>query len=200
MDILFGMDVVGLHPVAVRTVGNKRVLSSKFGSGGLLVGAVPGHTSMELNANAIKLAQGTWDPPIEATISHAAAQVPQFIELQDLEPVPLASCRSCTKISEDCPMCSFRLTLEELESVQEMQRTMFHDEVNNQIRVSYPFKPEADDQESNYKQIKAIQENLERRVDKDGLRDAYNTEIQKMVEAGSVRKLTTEEMAAWRGG
>ena len=37
-------------------------------------------------------------------------------------------------------------------------------------------------------------------MDKDGLREAYNSEIQKMVDAKSVRKLSKEEMVAWKGG
>ena len=43
VDILLGMDIVGLHPLAIRTAGNRRLMESQFGTGKLLVGKVPGH-------------------------------------------------------------------------------------------------------------------------------------------------------------
>ena len=33
VDLLLGMDVVGIHPVEVKTVGHRRLLRSKFGTG-----------------------------------------------------------------------------------------------------------------------------------------------------------------------
>ena len=42
VDLLLGMDVVGLHPSKVRTVGHRMLMQSQFGTGHLLVGNVPG--------------------------------------------------------------------------------------------------------------------------------------------------------------
>ena len=39
---------------------------------------------------------------------------------------------------------------------------MFHDEEEQVIKVCYPFKPEADQQPNNYRQIRTIQENIEK--------------------------------------
>merc|ERR1711867_285771 len=194
------MDVIGLHPTALRTEGNCRVLQSDFGVGKLLVGTVPGQEGMELNANATRLSQGSWELPQGAKVHHSAARIADFYELEDLEPEPRASCRSCKRLTKECPQCSYRggkFTLEELESVEQMQGEMFHDEEAQVIKVSYPFKPEADHQPNNFRQIRTIQENIERRVEKDGLREAYNEEIRKMVEVGSVRKLSKSEMEEW---
>merc|ERR1711867_225715 len=72
VNILFGMDVVGLHPVEESTIDNTRLLRSRFGTGRILVGVMPGERGCTLDANAVRLAQGTWEePPDSVTISHA---------------------------------------------------------------------------------------------------------------------------------
>ena len=38
IEVLLGLDVVGMHPVEEQTVGNQRVYRSRFGLGRLLVG------------------------------------------------------------------------------------------------------------------------------------------------------------------
>merc|ERR1711867_244128 len=95
---------------------------------------------------------------------HAALQTPIFEELQDMETSPLQSCRACTQKSKDCPECSFQggsLTLEELRSVEMMQKGMQLDSQRKVIRVSYPLRDKHQDQPNNYKQVRAVQSNIE---------------------------------------
>ena len=120
-----------------------------------------------------------------------------------MEPEPLNSCRACAKRTKDCPECAFRggsLTLQELQSVEEMQGSMVLDEEQRVIRVSYPLKEEHLDQPNNYRQVRAVQGNIERRVRQQGLSKEYNEEIQRMLDAGAARKLTPQEMKEWKGG
>ena len=86
IHVLMGMDLVGLHPREERTVGNQRLLASQFGKGKLLVGAVPGTACGHLDANAIKLSQGTWELPPGATVSHSMVKVSMLTEFEDLQP------------------------------------------------------------------------------------------------------------------
>merc|ERR1711867_33090 len=81
-----------------------------------------------------------------------------------------------------------------------MQESMHLDEKVNKIRVSYPLREEAKDQSNNYKQVRAVQANIEKRVMQQGLKKAYDEEVQRMLEAGAARPLTDEEMRQWRGG
>merc|ERR1711867_316802 len=131
VDLLLGMDVVGLHPVKVRAVGHRMLLSSQFGTGRLLVGNVPGDRCGAVNATAMRYARGSWEAPTHE-VAHvrtlAADRI--FEELQDLEAEPLSSCRACVRRTKDCPECSYRggsLTLQELQSVELMQQGMVLD-------------------------------------------------------------------------
>ena len=198
------MDVVGIHPTEVRTVGNRRLLQSQFGTGMMIVGNVPGDRCGEVNATATRYARGSWEVPQESVaFVHAVIERPAFEELQELEPEPLGSCRACQTRAKDCPECSFRggtLTLQELESVEEMQRGMELDQERGVIRVSYPLREEHLDQPNNFKQVRAVQSNIERRIIQQGLKTEYDGEMRRMLEAGAARKLTAEEMKKWSGG
>ena len=198
------MDVVGLHPTTVRTEGHRRLMRSQFGSGLLLVGNVPGDRCGEVNATAMSYARGSWDSPVGSVAHvHAVLAPPVFSELEELEATPSQSCRACTRKSKECPECAFRdgtLSLQELSSVQEMQESMYLDKEQSKIRVSYPLREEAKDQQNNYKQVRAVQMNIERRVKAQGLKTAYDEEVKRMLEAGAARPLSNEEMRKWWGG
>merc|ERR1711867_413581 len=87
VDLLLRMDVVGIHPTEVRTVGNCRLLQSQFGMGKLIVGNVPGDRCGEVNATATKYARGSWDVSEESVaFVHAALQRPAFDDLEELQP------------------------------------------------------------------------------------------------------------------
>ena len=75
IEILLGMDVIGLHPTEARTCGNQRMLYSQFGRKRLLVGAVPGQACSHLDINAVRLSQGSWELPDGAQVNHIAATV-----------------------------------------------------------------------------------------------------------------------------
>merc|ERR1711867_76616 len=204
VDLLLGMDVVGLHPVKVRAVGHRMLLASQFGTGQLLVGNVPGDRCGAVNATAMRYARGSWEAPSHEVAHVRVASSPLlFEELEDLDVEPLSSCRACVRRSKDCPECSFRggsLTLQELQSVEYMQQEMKLDEAEKVIRVAYPLRDEHRDQPNNFRQVRAVQGNIERRVRQQGLSEEYNAKISRMLEAGAARKLSVEEMKDWRGG
>ena len=81
-----------------------------------------------------------------------------------------------------------------------MEDAMEYDATEKVIRVAYPLHDDADVQPDNYRQIKKVQESIESRVVKDGLTEKYNTEMRKMIDVGSVRRLGREEIKNWRGG
>merc|ERR1711867_145691 len=53
IELLVGMEMVAAHPTEIATVGNQRLLKSKFGSGKMLVGQVAGGLPSVLNAHAV---------------------------------------------------------------------------------------------------------------------------------------------------
>ena len=199
IDVLLGMDVVAWHPRDVATRGNRRLLSSDFGTGTMLVGAVPGVSCGALDANAVMLTQARWDLPARAVVSRVSDRLPEFLELEDLRPVHIPLCRDC----RGCGTCTFRkgaFSPAEAKSVELMEKCMRYDEEEQVIHVAYPLHKDADSQPNNYHQIVAIQQNIEKRALKDGLGEQYNTEMQKMLDAGSVVKLDKDEASSWTGG
>ena len=83
--------------------------------------------------------------------------------------------------------------------VRRVEANMYLDPKESRIKVSYPFKPEVSLQASNYNQVVAIQEGVEKRVIRDGLLDQYTEEMQKAIDAGSVVKLRKEDLKEWEG-
>ena len=73
------------------------------------------------------------------------------------------------------------------------------DERDGKIHVSYPFKPSAWQQKSNYRQAVVVQSNIEKRLVRDGLVEAYDKEMNKAISAGSVIELTEQDMEEWTG-
>ena len=53
---------------------------------------------------------------------------------------------------------------------------------------------------SNFHQVKAIQTNIERKVDRDGLREEYDREMQRMIDVDVISLLTDQEMRLYEGG
>ena len=203
VDLLLGADVLGLHPRPRHVVGNKWVMELRFGSGAFLMGAVPGTATREMNANAVRLSKGSWELPLGAKIHHILVERPDFEEFEDLAARQIRSCRGCAGALPYCPECSFwgaQLTLEEQDSVSWMQSNMHHDPEARVIRVRYPLRPEAAEQPNNFHQVRRIQEKVEARIRKEGLKERYDEEMRKMVATGSVRRLEKKEMEEWGGG
>ena len=80
VDLLLGMDVVGLHPSKIRTVGHRMLMSSQFGTGRLLVGNVPGNHCGAVNATAMRYARGSWEVPEERVNHVRVASSPSLFE------------------------------------------------------------------------------------------------------------------------
>ena len=77
---------------------------------------------------------------------------------------------------------------------------MSYDAERKEIRVSYPFTAEAVVQPDNYKQVRAIQENIERRIYAKGLDKEYSAEMQRMLDAGSITKMSDSERKVTENG
>ena len=200
VDVLLGMELRGMHPVAVETQGNLRLVESQFGTGWIMTGATPGeHQGESVCAMAVKLSRASLSPPIKARIHHTLSRFPDFIELEEEEAARIKACRQC----RGCMECKFRsqgLSQAERDSIQVMEDSVRKDPATNRIHVSYPFSPQADLQRSNYHQIKQIQSGIDKKIVKDGYKAAYDEELSRMIGAGVVSAILLEESSAWGGG
>ena len=102
--MLLGMDVVNLHPTAIVTRGDQRLLDSNFGTGKILVGSVSGRPEEGLHVHAVMLTRARWTLPVGGLVAKIEDRLPAFLELEDLPPRTLPLCRTC----KGCSSCSFR--------------------------------------------------------------------------------------------
>ena len=197
LDILLWMDVIGIQPTELKTVGNQRMVASKFRQGKILTGVVACEHAVELSAMAYQVVTlGSYDLPEGTEFINSRAKIPPFIEQPDHDVDPLLTCRDCKARRKNCKACNFRtasLSQAEMDSVEGMQSSVKYDESNQQIIVAYPFTPKAYVQPDNFKQVQSIQQTIEKRVYSQGLDEEYNAEMSCMIEAGCVSKMTEEE-------
>ena len=112
--------------------------------------------------HAVMLTSARWKLPAGGIVSQIEDRIPAFLDFDDMEPVVKPLCRDC----RGCGTCTFRagaLTPEEKKSVTFMETTMKYNEQDQVIEVAYPLHDMADSQPDNLKQIRKIQENIERR-------------------------------------
>ena len=62
------------------------------------------------------------------------------------------------------------------------------------IRCAYPFNGKEEEQVSNYGQALTIQKSVERKLERDGLTEAYKLEMQKAIDAGAVVRISDKEI------
>lgn len=72
------------------------------------MGPVLGLPVEEADANAVRLARGSWELPEEATVNHIAVIPPPFQEFVDLSALLLQTCRAFRRNAFKCPECTFR--------------------------------------------------------------------------------------------
>ena len=204
VDILIGSNYRSLQPRSSEEVGQLRMVLTKFGAGQILTGTDPrigegGHAQTYM-AKVMKSAVSA--PPLGVTVLHAYTKLPSFFEAEELGVAPQPHCESCTKKLKGCGDCSYRgqvLTKDQREVARRVESSMRLDKEEKKIYVEYPFKPTAYMQKDNSSQAKAMQGNIERRLIRDGLVEDYNAEMKKALEAGSVVKLSEEEIESWTG-
>ena len=140
--------------------------------------------------------------PMEGIVCHAGIKLPSFFEAEELGTLPQAHCERCTKTLSKCKDCSYRgqvLNREQREVVKRVESSMMLSQEDRKIHVSYPFKETAYLQSSNYGQAVMIQRNIEKRLARDNLTEAYDAEMMKAVRAGSVMELPEDVMKDWEG-
>ena len=200
VDLLIGQNFRKLQPTGGVDVGNLRLVDSLFGSGKILTGTDSrlGAGGQKVTPAAQRMAQAVLEMPKTGSIFHIDVKLPSFFEAEDLGCSPAKQCSSC----KTCTNCRFRgenLSPMEAEVVRRVETDMFLDKSEQRIKVNYPWKAEAYSQVPNYGQAVAIQASIERRLVKEGLLSAYAEEMDKALEAGSVKKLGSEDLEDYPG-
>ena len=126
------------------------------------------------------------------------SKLPTFWEAEELGTAPEKHCLRC----RSCQECSYRaqkISREEQEVVRQQEDRMEPDPVNKCVKLSYVWKSDVDKLKDNLTQVVPIQRNIEKRVIKSGNLDSYNKELNKAIEAGSVVRLSKEDINQYTG-
>ena len=126
------------------------------------------------------------------------SRLPSFWEAEELGTAPEKHCLRC----RSCRECSYRgqeTSREEQEVVRQQEDRMAIDEERNCVNVSYVWKKDVYQLKDNFSQIIPIQTNIEKRLLKSGHMEKYNSEIQKAIDAGTIVKLSDEDINKYKG-
>ena len=204
VDLLVGSNYRALQPRSGKEVRHLRLVKSRFGKKVILTGTdrligSGGHRQTHL----LKLMKtAVPSPPVGVKILHTSTKFPSFFEAEEMGAAPQPHCEACSKKLKSCKECTYRgqmLTRDQREVVRKVEATMRLDKEEARIHVQYPLKPEAYLQTDNSRQAKAMQGNIERRLLRDQLMEDYQKEMQKAVQAGSVVKMSKQELESWDG-
>ena len=202
VDVLLGLRNSALHGTTREQWGDLRLMESPLGCGWSLRGTHPSlqhagpHLSLSLSATAYAMRRAE-DTSEVLQVFHVH-QGQDFHELDELGTAPPPVCLKC----KGCRECTFRrrrLTPQEQEVVNRVEREMKVDTITGTITASYPWKNCVNRMMDNRRQAQKVQETMERHMLAAGSHEGYVAEMLKSIVEGKVRLLTDLEMLQWHG-
>ena len=121
-----------------------------------------------------------------------------FFECEGLGVEPPRRCGNCRK----CKECSFRahqLSQQEQYQYHVMESKVRYDSAEKQFRVEYAFQEDPNILSKNKNQVIKIAEREEKKLEKECLLSAFNTEFDKMIGYGALVEIFQEEIDSWEG-
>ena len=196
VQVLIGKNFNSLMPSGGKAVGNLRMKESKFGRGFVLSGwsRLLSGPPQHLTSAAVLLASATSEPaglPTPVTFMHLRTHT--FLELEELGTSPEKYCKKC----QNCSQCSYRgqaISRDQEAVVKAMEDSLERDPSSGQLSISYPFLPCTEQMKENSRQAIAVQTKVEQRLERDGLLEQYNDEMQQTIERGAVVPLGSEDL------
>ena len=188
------------------TQGRLRLVRSHFGCGFILTGTHPSITAREnvvsehakTLANCVRAVDGE-DPIVPVmTCNRAVAmlRIPEYFEAEEMGVTPAKACKRC----RGCRDCSFRGSWEKEAVVKRVEDAMQYDPETHKVCVAYPWTEDAKKLANNMGQVVSFQSSIEKKLLKDKtMADAYNAELQKLIDRGAITRLTQDEINTYSG-
>ena len=206
IELLIGMNALGLHPTDIEVRDNLKFMSSNFGTGRMLAGSHPALNSspMEFNEDVsyIRLASiKNMVRPDSVNVNNVKVSVKpshEFFEGDVLGIEPPKTCGNCL----NCKDCSFRG--QQLSQLEQYELKIIESKVKyvasqQCFHVQYPFLDDPNTLPSNRGQVLKIAEREERKLMKENLLEQFNTEFDKMLENDVIAEISEKEMNMWDG-
>ena len=109
----------------------------------------------------------------------------------DYVPKTCNNCRKC----QSCTFAGSSISQRDRLELEYINRGITYDEENCQFKVRYPFiEDPAEALTDNRKQAIAYGLSLEKKLEKNGMKENFNTEFEKFLTTKSLREITKKEM------
>ena len=206
IELLIGMNALGLHPTDLEIRDNLKFMASKFGSGFMLAGSHPGlsSNSTEFNEDVSYIRLGSIPSMVRSvSMDVNAVRVSvkpshEFFEGDILGVEPPKTCGNCLK----CKDCSFRgqqLSQQEQYELRVIESKVTYNDSHQCFYVQYPFLDDPNVLPSNRGQVIKIAEPEEKKLMKECILQQFNAEFDKMLAENVIAELTEQEMNMWEG-
>ena len=216
IEILIGSMFRNIQPYGGEesfTRGRLRLVQSIFGCGYILTGTHPSISVVEnlVTPYAKTLATGAslsrdntngavrQIPAMSCNKATAMLKLPEFFEAEEIGVAPARSCRKC----RGCQECSYRGVMVSRERemvVRRIEDQMKYNEDTKRITVAYPWTEDVVKLTDNVNQVVRAQRGVETRLLRDpAMMEFYNSELQKFIDRGAIRKLSQEELDGYNG-
>ena len=206
IDLLMGQDHAGFLPKVSRSQGHLLLLESRFGSGRLLTGRT-GKEGVSVCDHVLTLQAQEYSrasriiPSYAVLVNHVSSALPSFFEAEDMNsPLP-PTCKQHRDDVDNCRECSYRgdnVSRNERKALEYMEDSLERGE-DGRLRISYPFNEKAWLQKDNRHQARAVQLRVEENLRKKGVLGEYHEEMEKAIQAGSLRLIGDQEQYEWTG-
>ena len=203
VGLLLSMTERHLHGDGGRSVARMRLSNTRLGCGQVLTGVAPPGSRRQgeetLSADCRSLQGALADRPSWGQVFHMSAlgkAAGAAMGWEDLEPQVPPLCSAC----RGCRECKFRrekCSTEDQEVLDRVEKEM--ELQGNHLVGTYPWRKCSEKMRSNREQALTIQAKVEARQIKAGSHTMFQDEVRKAIEAGSVKKLSEEELNEWEG-
>ena len=194
VELLIGSNYLSLHPSELEVHHDLKVMKSIFGSGLLLVGSDPAleisHTMQHLNASVS--VQGS----VRAT-KLTYKSIREYFDSNELQVEAPRRCTACMNCV--CVCVGHQMSLREQFEHKVMEDNVVYDDVQKVFRVNYSFIEDPSILTYNVHQVIKIAEREELKLEKENLKEEFNTEFDKMLSCGALIELTENDMKSWKG-
>ena len=199
IEILLGIEELASQPKRLQLVGNLGIFRSPLSSTTILGGRheriKPEKTELSQACMMMRRAA--------APVAQKAFRIRQEDRtfqmgdaMGDYVPKTCNNCRKC----QSCTFAGSSISQRDRLELEYINRGITYDEENCQFKVRYPFiEDPAEALTDNRNQAIAYGLSLEKKLEKNGMKENFNTEFEKFLTTKSLREITKKEMSEWKG-
>ena len=122
----------------------------------------------------------------------------EYFELDNMGVEPPRRCEKCWGC-KDCSFCGHMLSQQEQYEYQAIESKVRYNPLTQSFVVNYPFAGDPSILPDNKGQVSKIHQRLEKKLQKTHFLDEFNQEFNKVLDNGSLVKLSPQKIVMWDG-